>query len=361
MLNIILIVAVVLILAVILIVFRVTSLVDVVKKKKDDDHVPSGNSAQGVYMIIFLVLGIVGFFYFSMKEYDTYNLPITSEHGVITEKLFWITMAITVAVFIITQIFLFGFSYKYRYKKTSKAHFYPHNNKLEMIWTLVPAVVLAWLIISGLKEWNRITGPAPEGAEVIEVMGYQFAWAYRYPGKDGALGKYDFRKIDAINQVGIDLSDKNGHDDFIPTQLVIPKDKPVLLKIRGRDVIHSVYNPHFRMQMNAVPGMPTQFWFVPTVSTAEMREKTGNPDFNYELVCNKICGKSHYGMKGIITVLEQDEYDSWYKEQQDKAWLKQNPTYLSHVPNELREAAIIASGIELNEEEIISTAASSFK
>ena len=349
MLNLIIIVAVILVIAVLITVFRVTSLVDVVKNKKES-FVPSGNSAQGVFMILFLVLGIFGFFYYSMTEYDTYNLPITSEHGVVTERLFWITMAITVFVFIVTQIFLFGFSWKYRYKETNTAHYYPHNNKLEMIWTIVPAVVLAWLIISGLKEWNNITGPAPEGAEVVEVMGYQFAWTYRYPGKDGELGSYDFRKIDAINQVGMDLSDKNGHDDFLPTQLVIPKGKPVLLKIRGRDVIHSVYNPHFRMQMNAVPGMPTQFWFVPTVSTAEMREKTNNPDFNYELVCNKICGKSHYGMKGIITVLDQEEYDDWYKEQQQNTWLKQNPGYLSEVPSDLREAAIIASGIEMNEE-----------
>ncbi len=361
MLNLIIVVAIILILAVLVTVFRVTSLVDAVKKEKKTSHVPSGNAAQGVLMMVFLVVGIFAFFYYSMTNYDTYNLPITSEHGVITERLFWITMAITVAVFIITQIFLFGFSWRYRYKENTKAHFYPHNNKLEMIWTIVPAIVLAWLIISGLKEWNKITGPAPEGAEVVEVMGYQFAWAFRYPGKDGSLGSYDFRKIDAINQVGMDLSDKSSHDDFLPTQLVIPKGKPVLLKIRGRDVIHSVYNPHFRLQMNAVPGMPTQFWFVPTVSTAEMRERTGNPDFNYELVCNKICGKSHYGMKGIITVLEQDEYDSWYKEQQENTWLKLNPTYLAQVPSELKEAAIIASGIELVEEEITSSAAGSAK
>ena len=361
MLSLIIIVAVVLVLAVLFTVFRVTSLVDVVKKDKKDSNVPSTNNAQGVYMVLFLVIGVVAFFYYSMTLEDIYNLPIASEHGVVTENLFWITMAITVFVFIVTQIFLFGFSFKYRHKENYKAHYYPHNNKLELIWTVVPAVVLAGLIISGLKQWNKITGPAPEGAEVIEVMGYQFAWAYRYPGKDGNLGNVDFRNIDAINQVGLDLADKNGHDDFLPTQLVIPKDKPVLLKIRGRDVIHSVYNPHFRLQMNAVPGMPTQFWFTPTVSTAEMREKTGNPDFNYELVCNKICGKSHYGMKGIITVLEQDEYDAWYKENQEKTWLKQNPTYLSKVPNELKEAAIIASGIELEESQIISTASSSSK
>ncbi|MEM6378015.1 MAG: cytochrome c oxidase subunit II [Bacteroidota bacterium] len=360
MLNLIIVVAVVLVFAVIFTAYRVTTLVDVVKKDKKKSYVPAGNNLQGVLMIVFLVSGIAAFFYFSMREYDTYNLPIASEHAVVTENLFWITMAVTVFVFIVTQIFLFGFGFKYRYKESNKAHYYPHNNKLEMIWTIVPAIVLAWLIISGLKQWNVITGPAPENSEIIEVMGYQYAWAFRYPGKDGQLGDYDFRKIDAINSLGIDLEDQNGHDDFIPTQLVLPKGKPVHLQIRGRDVIHSVYNPHFRIQMNAVPGMPTRFWFTPTVSTAEMREQTGNPDFNYELVCNKICGKSHYGMKGIITVLEQDEYDAWYKENQENTFLKQNPSYLSEVPEGLQEAAKIAAGIEnIENEQKVTTAASS--
>ncbi|MFK7953039.1 MAG: cytochrome c oxidase subunit II [Ekhidna sp.] len=362
MLNLIIAVAVVLIIAVLVVAYRATALVDVVKKE-GKGVIASWNSAQGVLLILFTVVGFIGFFYFSISEYDNYNLPITSEHGIIVEDLFWITMYITVAVFVVTHLFLVWFAWKYRHKKQQRAKYYPHNNKLEMIWTIVPAIVLAGLIISGLKQWNKITGPAPENAETIEVMGYQFAWAYRYPGKDGELGKSDFRKIDAINSMGVDLEDQRSHDDFIPTQLVLPKDKAVLLKIRGRDVIHSVYNPHFRMQMNAVPGMPTQFWFVPTVSTAEMREKTGNPDFNYELVCNKICGKSHYGMKGIITVLEQDEYDAWYKEQQENSWLKQNPTYLSQVPQDLKEAAMIASGIENNsgEQKNISTAVGSSK
>uniref|UniRef100_UPI0032ECF9DD cytochrome c oxidase subunit II n=1 Tax=Ekhidna sp. TaxID=2608089 RepID=UPI0032ECF9DD len=342
--------------------YRVTTLVDVVKKDKKKSHVPPGNSFQGALMVMFLVAGIFGFFYFSMTEFDNYNLPIASEHAVVTENLFWITMAVTVFVFIVTQIFLFGFGWVYRYKEDKKAHYYPHNNKLEMIWTIVPAVVLAWLIISGLKQWNLVTGPAPENSEVIEVMGYQYAWAFRYPGKDGELGKSDFRKIDAINSMGIDLADQKGHDDFMPTQLVLPKGKPVHLKIRGRDVIHSVYNPHFRMQMNAVPGMPTRFWFTPTVSTAEMREKTGNPDFNYELVCNKICGKSHYGMKGIITVLEQDEYDAWYKENQENSFLKLNPDYISQVPEDLKEAAKIAAGIEnIDNEQKVTSASSSSK
>lgn len=354
MLSLIIAVAVVLIIAVLIVAYRATALVDVVKKDKKKG-ISAWNNAQGALLILFAIVGFGGFFYFSISEYDNYNLPITSEHGVVVEDLFWITMYITVAVFVITHLFMVWFAWKYRHNKEKKAHYYPHNNKLEMIWTIVPAIVLAGLIISGLKQWNKITGPAPEGAEVIEVMGYQFAWAYRYPGKDGELGKSDFRKIDAVNSMGIDLQDLKSHDDFTPTQLVLPKGKPVLLKIRGRDVIHSVYNPHFRLQMNAVPGMPTQFWFVPTVSTAEMRERFDNPDFNYELVCNKICGKSHYGMKGIITVLEQDEYDTWYKEQQENSWLRQNPTYMSQVPENLKEAAMIASGLENNSEEKIVT------
>lgn len=363
MLQLVILLAIVLVVAVLITAYRVTTLVNVVKKGKEEEYVSKGNKYQGLYFVIFLVVGVVAFFWFSMSEYDVYNLPIASEHGVIVEKLFWITMAVTVFVFIVTQIFLFGFSWKYAYKKDSVAKYYPHNDKLEIIWTVIPAIVLAGLIISGLVQWNRITGPAPEDAEVVEVMGYQFAWTYRYPGKDGLLGDYDFREIDAINQVGMKLDDMASHDDFLPTQLVIPVNKPVLLQIRGRDVIHSVYNPHFRMQMNAVPGLPTQFWFVPTVTTAQMREETGNPDFNYELVCNKICGKSHYGMKGIITVLEQDEYDVWYREQQENAWLKLNPDYMAKVPDELKEAARIASGIDKLEleQEITVTAKGSSK
>ena len=365
MLNLIIIVAVVLVIAVIFTAYRVTTLVDVVKRKKADEgdlEVSSNNSWQAILGVLFVIVGFGAFFYFSITEADIYNLPIASEHGVVVEDLFSITMYITVAVFVITQIFLFGFGWKYRYNKNQKATYYPHNNTLELVWTIVPAIVLAWLIISGLKEWNNITGPAPENSEVIEVVGYQYAWGFRYPGRDKELGDYDFRKIDPINALGIDLADQNGHDDFLATQLVIPKGRPVHLQIRGRDVIHSVYNPHFRIQMNAVPGMPTRFWFTPTISTAEMREKTGNPDFNYELVCNKICGKGHYSMKGIITVLDENEYDAWYKENQANTFLKQNPSYISQVPDELKEAAKIASGIEnISREQKVTTALSSSK
>lgn len=362
MLNLIIIVAVVLIIAVVFTALRVTALVDVAKTGKDDDPSIGGNNTlHAIIGVVVLIVGLVGFFYYSIVEYNNYNLPIASEHAVTTEKLFWVTMYVTVFVFVVTQIFLFGFGYKYRYKKNRKATYYPHNNKLELIWTVVPAVVLAGLIITGLKQWNEITGPAPDDAEMVEIMGFQYAWGFRYPGKDKVLGDYDFKKIDAINSMGIDLSDQEGHDDFMAPQLVIPKGQAIHLQIRGKDVIHSVYNPHFRIQMNAVPGMPTRFWFVPSMSTEEMRLETGNPDFNYELVCNKICGKGHYSMKGIITVLEPDEYQTWYEENQKNSFLKQNPSYLSQVPVDLREAAKIASGMDngLEDLKVVSALSSS--
>jgi cytochrome c oxidase subunit 2 len=175
-------------------------------------------------------------------------------------------------------------------------------------------------------------------------MGYQYAWSVRYPGADNVLGNYDYLKIDATNQMGIDFSDRASFDDFIPREIHVPKGKPVRFNIRARDVIHSVYQPHFRLQMNAVPGMPTQFWFEPTKTTEEMRLETNNPDFQYELVCNKICGQGHFAMRYIIVVDELEDYNEWFKSQEP--WLKQNSDYLSKVPEKLREVASIMVGIE---------------
>ncbi|MBV6644157.1 MAG: cytochrome c oxidase subunit II [Cyclobacteriaceae bacterium] len=344
MLNLVIVVAVVLILAILITIFRVSTLVGIVRGNTTKQVSPA-NKIQASLMIVFLVLGIIGFFYFSFGGLDeSYVQPLASEHGAVTDRLFWITMAITCFVFIVTQILLFGFSYKYQHREDRKAFYYPHNNTLEYIWTGIPAVVLALLIISGWKAWVDITQKAPDDSEVIEVLGYQYSWAVRYGGADGKIGDYDYKKTDASNVAGMDLTDRSTHDDFFGRELHVPKGKPVLLNIRARDVIHSVYSPHFRLQMNAVPGMPTRFWFVPTKSTADLRIETGNPDFNFELVCNKICGKGHFGMKYIIVVDEPEDYAKWYAEQEP--WLKQNPEYLSEVPADLRDAAMIAAGIE---------------
>ena len=328
--NLILLISAVLFLLIIFQLFRSSELLAITdKEKKASSFNDKLNNLNAIGGIIFLLLLIVGLVWYSVAEYDNYVLPIASEHGYVTERLFWVTTAVTAFVFIVTQIVMFYFAYKYKFSESRKAQFYPENIKLELIWTIIPAIVLTVLIGWGLIVWGEITGPPPEDAEVIEVVGYQFAWASRYPGKDNKLGSYNYKLIDVDNIVGIDFTDSSSFDDFMPREIHVPKGKPVLFKIRSRDVIHSVYMPYMRSQMNAVPGMPTQFWFVPTKTTEEIREETGNPDFNYEILCNKICGRAHFSMKHTVVVLEEYEYLEWKKSQ--KPWIEKNPEYLSKI------------------------------
>jgi cytochrome c oxidase subunit 2 len=253
-------------------------------------------------------------------------------------------MGITGVVFIITQVLLFYFSWRYQHSTERKALFFPENNRLELIWTFVPAIVLTALVVYGLVVWNKVMAPAPENAEVIEIMGYQFAWKVRYPGKDETLGAYDFRKIDATNEFGLDFSDRATFDDFTPRELHLPKGQPVEFRIRARDVLHSVFAPHFRLKMDAVPGMPTRFWFVPTKTTEEIRIETGNPDFNYEIACTEVCGRGHFSMRLLVVVEEPEVYEKWKSEQ--TPWLSKNPEYMAQVPENLKELAMIKSQSE---------------
>ena len=191
--------------------------------------------------------------------------------------------------------------------------------------------------------WDGIMSEAPEESEQIEIMGFQFQWSIRYGGIDNQVGDYDYRLIDAVNGHGQDLSDRANFDDFLSQTMVIPKGEPVLLKIRARDVLHSVFIPHMRVKMDAVPGMPTQFWFIANKTTAEMRIEEGNPEFNYELACTEICGKGHFAMKKNVIVLEPAEYQEWKSDQ--KSWLSKNPQYMSQVPEDLKELALVTTGI----------------
>jgi len=332
----------ILLVLIIVLLYKVNAMVGVAKNKPETLESRS-NYVNGVLMLLFLI-GFIGAGWYSGYVYfDDYQLPVASEHGAITDKMFWVTMIITGFAFVVTHILLFYYAFRYRYRKNVKATFYPDNIKLEVIWTLVPAVVMTVLVLYGLKVWTNITSEAPADSEVVEIMGMQFAWKTRYPGADNQLGNYDYKKIDASNMFGMDLTDKNSFDDFTPREIHVPKGKPVLFNIRARDVLHSVYIPAFRLKMDAVPGMPTKFWFIPTMSTADMREKTGNPDFNYELACAEICGSGHFTMRMVVVVDEPADYEQWKKEQ--KTWLSNNPEYLSHIPEELKEVALISSGI----------------
>ena len=269
----------------------------------------------GRLFMVFMILGGAAMFW-SLFHYKQYMvLDAASVHGKWIDSMFNVTLFFTGIVFLLTQAMLFYFVWKYKHTKGRKAVYYPENNKLEMWWTIIPAIVLTALVIIGIYRWFQITGPEPKDSMVVEITGQQFLWNYRFPGKDGKLGNEEFEYITGVNKVGIDFSDPAAKDDIMGTEMHVVVNKPVLLRIRAKDVIHDVGIPYFRVKMDAVPGLVTRFWFIPTVTTAEMREKTGNPDFNYEIACDQLCGKGHYGMKGLVVVETQQQYDEWMNKQ----------------------------------------------
>jgi cytochrome c oxidase subunit 2 len=233
-----------------------------------------------------------------------------------------LTIAVTGVVFLITQVLLFWFSYKYQEKENRKPFFFPHNNTMEIVWTVVPAIVLSILVVIGLRNWFIFTGDPPKNSLVVEVTGMQFGWIYRYPGQDNEFGKRYYRNIDpGTNSLGLIWADNTAmnqkadpaafDDIVVTTTMKVIKGRPVKLIIGSRDVIHDVGLPHFRMKMDAVPGIPTTLWFTPKYTTAEMKEKTGNSSFEYELSCDQMCGNGHYSMKGIVDVVTEEEYNKW--------------------------------------------------
>jgi len=303
----------------------------------DDD-----NKYNGYLLFAFLVF-IYGITIFSFSKYGKMVLPMpASEHGVDYDRLMWISFAIIFVVQTITQFLLHYFGYKYRGEKGKKALFYADNDKLELIWTIIPVITLASLILYGLYSWTNIMDINEEGDPlVVELYAQQFNWTARYGGEDNVLGDASARliDIDKANILGIDESDPNAVDDIIVKELHLPVGRKVNFYMRSQDVLHSAYMPHFRAQMNCVPGMVTQFSFTPTVTTEEMRlqpeiidkvkrtnkiraeraaagEENSDPwEFDYVLLCNKICGKSHYNMQMKIIVESEEDFQKWLDSQ----------------------------------------------
>ena len=305
------------------------------------------NRMQGNIMLAFGIAFYV-FMFYNFWSFGDRALPAAaSEHGLQYDNLLLITMAVIMFVQVITQGLLYYFSFKYKGEKGKKALFFADNDKLEFIWTIIPVIVLAGLIIYGLFTWSDIMDVNEEDDPiVIELYAKQFSWTARYAGEDNVLGKANVRFIEGANTVGVDVSDDYAYDDVITSELHLPVDRPVLFKMRSQDVLHSAYFPHFRAQMNVVPGMITQFSFTPTVTSEEirdteyMRDKVARiqeirkenskilmeqgeeplPDyaqFEYYLLCNKICGVAHYNMQMKIVVETQEEFDAWMSEQKE--------------------------------------------
>ncbi|HNQ42672.1 MAG TPA: cytochrome c oxidase subunit II [Saprospiraceae bacterium] len=298
-------------------IWRLIRVLELVRDLRGDEDAVTDkdNSTHGKLSLWFLFLGFAGMIYFTLDA-KKYLLPVSaSKHGALTDSFLNMNFALIIVVFFITQFLLFYFAWKYKHKKGHKAYFYPENHKLEFIWTIIPAVVLMGLIVYGLKLWISITAPAPAEAMVIEVYGKQFDWSVRYSGADNKLGHSNFKLITDNNPLGVDVNDASSEDDKTARELHIPVGSVINFKFHSRDVIHSAYFPHLRAQMNCVPGMTTEFTLEPTITTDSMRLITNNPEFDYVLLCNKICGVAHYNMKLKLVIESPEEFKKWYKEQ----------------------------------------------
>jgi cytochrome c oxidase subunit 2 len=301
------------------------------------------NNVQGYLMFGFLAF-IYIFTIFGLFKWGSLVLHTpASEHGALVDNLMNITWVLIFIVQAITQVLLHYFAFKYRGKKDQKALYFADNNKLEAIWSVIPAVVLAGLILYGLYAWTNIMFIDDEDdTVVIELYAQQFKWTARYAGNDNVLGKANVRYIEGVNTLGVDLGDPYSQDDIVVSELHIPKGKKIHFKMRSQDVLHSAYMPYFRAQMNCVPGMVTEFAFTPIYTTSEYRdlpfmiEKVANINairtkksaelvakgetaldpyiFDYLLLCNKICGASHYNMQMKVIVDTPEEYKKWLSE-----------------------------------------------
>ena len=328
-------------------IWQMTKIFDLtqVGVSKDDSQIATDNdnNVQGYLMFGFLAFLYI-FTIFGLFKWGHLVLGTpASEHGTDYDNLMYISFGIIFFVQAITQLLLHYFAFKYRGEKNQKALYYADNDKLEFIWTIIPVIVLAGLILYGLYTWTNIMFvDEDEEVIVVELYAKQFSWEARYAGKDNVLGKANVRLIEGVNTMGVDVNDPNAQDDIAVTELHIPKGKKVLFKLRSQDILHSAYMPHFRAQMNCVPGMVTQFAFTPTLTTDEMRqdpaivEKVHNINkirsansaklvadgksplepytFDYLLLCNKICGASHYNMQMKIVVDTPEDFKSWIKD-----------------------------------------------
>jgi cytochrome c oxidase subunit 2 len=379
---------------------RVYELSSKLSKKVESEIGNRDNRLNAKMWLLFMFFLFGGFIWLMLKYGFVGRGEAASISGRETDWLMNLNLIIVIAVFFLCNALLFIFAFKYVKKPGVKAFYYPHNNKLEMLWTVVPAIVLAVIIILGLRSWNEQTDAASDEAILVELYSKQFDWTARYSGMDNTLGRFDYKLTTSKNQLGllttetidaaieemehgtsgidslesqlnnpgiilipeekeakiVDLSRKERlirllyqmkarHDDALDAQamddiiqldtLYLRVDQEYEFNFRSKDVIHSAYFPHFRAQMNTVPGMTTRFKFTPDITTKEMREIKNNEKFNYVLMCNKICGGAHYKMKMMVVVLEQEEYDSWMKGKMSTSTFKD--TYFANESDETPE------------------------
>lgn len=327
---------------IVIVIIQIGKVTDLAAKIRGEEAVQyESNKRTANFMLLFMI-GFLILTIWSAWHYKNWMLgygphEAASAHGGSLDSAFNITLFFTGIVFVLTHIALFWFAYKYRGRKGVISEFMPHDNKLEVIWTAVPAVVMCFLVIRGLVAWNEVMADVADGEPHIEIeaTGQQFLWHLRYPGPDGKLGARNFKLIKAgENPLGQDWMDDKNLDDMMPADIVLPVGKKVRVRITALDVLHNFFLPHFRVKMDAVPGMPTYFVFTPTKTTEEYRQELSkypeyqqpsDPNdpkspplwktFEYELACAELCGKGHFSMKKLVKIVSEEEYEKWLKEQ----------------------------------------------
>lgn len=418
---------------------KVGQLTALIRNKKEEDISEADSRLNGGLWILFMVAFYASFIWL-MVRYGDYAPPSASAHGVSYDTLMSFNLYIIIAVFFLVNTFLFVFANKYRFQKGRKAKFFAHDNRLELVWTVIPSIVLAVIIIYGLRTWNEMTGDASDDALRVELYSEQFKWTARYAGTDGEFGLSNYNLITTPNnplgivtQAGVEesleaieakmakleaeLSHERGHllaelaeideslhpdhghhdghgdhddhhgmsdahkallkarqaeleamlasndvtilsdaayeakedklhrlkrhrqrilevkpfdyeggvaaweagmdDKIVNGEFHLPVGREVEFVFRSRDVIHSAYMPHFRAQMNTVPGVPTRFKMTPTITTDSMRMILDNPEFDYILLCNKVCGASHNNMMMKVVVESEEQYNAWLESQEE--------------------------------------------
>lgn len=381
---------------------RVYELSSKLTNKKENEISNRDNQFNAMLMLVFMFALFASFIWLVFKYGWVGRGIAATEHGEEIDWLMNLNLIIVTAVFFLTNTLLYFFAFRYVKKPGVRALYYPHNNKLEMLWTVVPAMVLAVIIILGLKTWNEATDESKPESIRVELFSKQFDWTARYSGKDNKLGDYDYKLTTDNNELALkttntidtairqmeegplgiktlesklndsklmlipedrenmeaDLSRKErlirllyqmkakhdpktdaaAWDDFIQKDtLYLCEGKEYEMKFRSKDVIHSAFFPHFRVQMNTVPGMETRFKFTPNKTTTKMRQIKGDKKFNYVLMCNKICGGAHYKMKMIVVVLNETDYNKWMKSKADKTF---KDSYFAVAPEPANEEPV---------------------
>ena len=425
---------------------KVGQLTSLIRNKKEEEISAADTRLNGNLWIAFMLAFYTSFVWLIIR-YGDYNPPAASAHGDSYDTLMNFNLYIITAVFFLVNTFLFVFANKFRQDPNRKARFYAHDNRLELVWTIIPSIVLAVIIIYGLRTWNEMTGDASEDALRVEVYSKQFDWTARYAGADGEFGLANYNLITPTNPLGIVTADgvadalaeietqiealeselaherghllaqieeveaelhaddhhgHGGHDDhddhaehgddhhgmsaerkamlearlhelermlkgdnvvvlseaaqeakedkvhrlkrhrqrimevkpfdyeggvaaweagaddkIMKGEFHLPVGREVEFVFRSRDVIHSAYMPHFRAQMNTVPGVPTRFKMTPTITTDSMRTVLKDPEFDYVLLCNKVCGAAHFNMQMKVVVESEEQYNAWLESQEE--------------------------------------------